>query len=63
MLHIREIDHLVLRVVNLDCMIRFYCGVFGCMIERRQDRIGLIQLPIRMPTIETILTDTLRECG
>ncbi len=44
MIHIREIDHLVLRVVDLDRMLSFYCGVLGCTIERRQDSIGLVQL-------------------
>jgi glyoxylase I family protein len=44
MIHIREIDHLVLRVVDLDKMLGFYCGVLGCTIERRQDAIGLVQL-------------------
>jgi catechol 2,3-dioxygenase-like lactoylglutathione lyase family enzyme len=43
MICIREIDHLVLRVVNIDSMLRFYCGVLGCTVERRQDEIGLIQ--------------------
>jgi len=44
MIHIREIDHLVLRVVDLAAMLRFYCDGLGCRIERRQDEIGLIQL-------------------
>jgi catechol 2,3-dioxygenase-like lactoylglutathione lyase family enzyme len=41
---IRGIDHIVLRVIQLDAMIRFYCDVLGCRIERRQDEIGLVQL-------------------
>ncbi len=44
MIRIREIDHLVLRVIDLDRMLAFYCGVLGCTIERRQDSIGLVQL-------------------
>ena len=44
MICIREIDHLVLRVVDLDRMLRFYCDALGCTIERRQEEIGLIQL-------------------
>jgi glyoxylase I family protein len=44
MIHIRDIDHLVLRVVNLEHMLRFYCDALGCSIERRQDDIGLVQL-------------------
>jgi catechol 2,3-dioxygenase-like lactoylglutathione lyase family enzyme len=44
MIRIREIDHLVLRVIDLDRMLRFYCEVLGCTVERRQDSIGLVQL-------------------
>jgi len=44
MIHVREIDHLVLRVVNLDRMLAFYTEVLGCSIERREDEMGLIQL-------------------
>jgi len=44
MINIREIDHLVLRVVNLEQMIEFYVGALGCSIERRRDDIGLVQL-------------------
>lgn len=41
---IREIDHIVLRVANLERMLAFYCDVLGCHVERRQDEIGLVQL-------------------
>ena len=44
MIRIREIDHLVLRVVGLDRMLNFYCGVLGCTIERREETLGLVQL-------------------
>jgi catechol 2,3-dioxygenase-like lactoylglutathione lyase family enzyme len=44
MIRIRELDHLVLRVVNLDRMLGFYCGVLGCTVERVQETIGLVQL-------------------
>ncbi len=44
MIHIREIDHIVLRVVDLAAMERFYCQVLCCKVERRQEGIGLIQL-------------------
>ena len=43
-IHIREIDHLVLRVVDLDQMLSFYCGALGCTVERRQEDMGLVQL-------------------
>lgn len=44
MIHIREIDHIVLRVVDAAAMEHFYCKVLGCKVERRQEEIGLIQL-------------------
>jgi glyoxylase I family protein len=44
MIRIREIDHLVLRIVDLDAMLQFYCGVLGCTVEQRRDDIGLVQL-------------------
>lgn len=44
MIRIRELDHLVLRVVDLQRMLRFYCDVLGCTVERKQEAIGLVQL-------------------
>jgi len=44
MIRIRDIDHLVLRVVDLEAMLRFYRVVLGCTIERRNDTYGLVQL-------------------
>ena len=43
-LNLREIDHIVLRVIDLDRMLHFYVDVLGCQVERRQDEIGLVQL-------------------
>lgn len=44
MIHIREIDHVVLRVVNLETMLTFYENVLGCNVEKRNDEVGLVQL-------------------
>jgi catechol 2,3-dioxygenase-like lactoylglutathione lyase family enzyme len=44
MIRIREIDHVVLRVVDLARAIAFYVDVLGCTLERSQERIGLYQL-------------------
>ena len=43
-IRIRDIDHVVLRVSDLDRMLEFYCGVLGCTLERNKDDIGLVQL-------------------
>ena len=57
MIRIREIDHLVLRVADLDAMLRFYCDGLGCRIERRQDEIGLIQLRAGRSMIDLVPID------
>lgn len=44
MFHLVNIDHLVLRVVGLEKMLRFYCEALGCTVERHQEEIGLVQL-------------------
>lgn len=41
---IRNLDHVVLRVADLERAVGFYCGVLGCHEERRVDSIGLVQL-------------------
>ena len=38
------IDHVVIRARDPALMERFYVDVLGCMVERRQDAIGLVQL-------------------
>ncbi|BDU17368.1 VOC family protein [Lysobacter auxotrophicus] len=41
---LQRLDHLVLRVRDVEAMVAFYCDVLGCTVERRQDAIGLTQL-------------------
>jgi catechol 2,3-dioxygenase-like lactoylglutathione lyase family enzyme len=41
---IRHLDHIVLRVSDLERMLRFYVDVLGCTIERRQEELGLYQV-------------------
>ncbi|MSP50073.1 MAG: VOC family protein [Alphaproteobacteria bacterium] len=43
-IHPREIDHVVLRVRDIERMRRFYCEILGCRVEREQAKIGLTQL-------------------
>ena len=57
MIRIREIDHLVLRVADLDRMLRFYGDVLGCTVERRQDAIGLVQLRAGSSMIDLVPVD------
>ena len=57
MFRIRNIDHLVLRVVSLDAMLRYYCDALGCSVERRQDEIGLVQLRAGNSLIDLVPVD------
>ena len=57
MITIRDIDHLVLRVVDLDAMISFYCDVLGCSMEKRQDDLGLIQLRAGRSLVDLVPVD------
>lgn len=64
MIRIREIDHLVLRVIDLEPMLRFYCGALGCSVERRDDAIGLVQLRAGRSLIDLVPVDgTLGRAG
>ncbi len=57
MIQIREIDHLVLRVTNLEAMLRFYRDVLGCKIERTQEELGLTQLRAGRSLIDLITVE------
>lgn len=57
MISIREIDHIVLRVVDLERMLAFYCEALGCPVEKRQDEIGLVQLRAGSSLIDLVPLD------
>lgn len=57
MIRIEGIDHIVLRVTAIEAMIRFYCDVLGCTVERRRDDIGLIQLRAGSCLIDLVPVD------
>ncbi|WP_442783599.1 VOC family protein [Collimonas fungivorans] len=57
MIHIREIDHLVLRVTDLEQMLRFYCDALGCTVDRRLDNIGLVQLRAGSAMLDLVPVD------
>jgi catechol 2,3-dioxygenase-like lactoylglutathione lyase family enzyme len=51
------LDHLMLRVVDLQRMLRFYVEALGCTVERRQDDIGLVQLRAGSALIDLVPVD------
>ncbi len=52
------LDHVVLRVADLDAALAFYCGVLGCTEERRLDELGLIQLRAGGALIDLVPVDS-----
>ncbi|HEV7335730.1 MAG TPA: VOC family protein [Bosea sp. (in: a-proteobacteria)] len=38
------LDHVVFRTADTARMLGFYQDVLGCLVERRQDELGLVQL-------------------
>lgn len=41
---VQRIDHVVLRVQDVERSIAFYRNVVGCSVERRRDDLGLVHL-------------------
>ena len=61
MLNILGLDHVVIRVRDLERMIAFYRDVLSCTEERRLDTIGLVQLRAGRSLID--LVDAAGEIG
>jgi len=57
MISVRDIDHIVLRVIDVDVMIDFYARILGCPVEKRQDDLGLVQLRAGRSLIDLVSID------
>ena len=57
MIHIREIDHVVLRVRDLERSLAFYRDVLGCAVELARPTIGLWQLRAGRSMIDLVPVD------
>ena len=57
-IRIRDIDHVVIRVIDLGRMLGFYCDVLGCTVERREDDIGLVQLRAGRSLVDLVPVDS-----
>jgi len=54
---LKGIDHVVLRVVDLERAMAFYCGFLGCTVEKEQKAIGLTQLRAGRSLIDLVTLD------
>jgi catechol 2,3-dioxygenase-like lactoylglutathione lyase family enzyme len=54
-IQVAGLDHLVLRVADLDRAIRFYEQVLGCHVERRLEEPKLVQLRAGASMIDLVL--------
>lgn len=57
MITIQAIDHVVLRVVDLERMARFYIDVLGARWEKKQAHVGLYQLRVGTALIDLVPVD------
>ena len=57
-IEIRGLDHVVLRVADVDRSLYFYCDVLGCAVERRIDALGLVQLRAGASLIDLVPLDS-----
>ncbi len=57
MINIQAIDHVVLRVADLETVARFYIDVLGARWEKKQEAIGLYQLRIGSALLDLVPVD------
>lgn len=54
---VKGLDHVVLRVADLDRSIAFYCDGIGCGVQRRRDDLGMIHLAAGAAQIDLVALD------
>lgn len=57
MISIKHLDHLVIRARDLEKLVRFYCEVVGCTLDKRVDELGLVHLRAGTSMIDLISVD------
>ena len=54
---LKQIDHVVLRIRDLEKSLAFYCDVLGCPVDKVQEKIGLWQVRAGSSLIDLIPLD------
>jgi catechol 2,3-dioxygenase-like lactoylglutathione lyase family enzyme len=57
MIRIRDIDHVVFRVVDLERVAGFWRDVLGARFEKHQEEIGLYQLRVGTSLVDLVPVD------
>jgi catechol 2,3-dioxygenase-like lactoylglutathione lyase family enzyme len=57
-IEIRGLDHVVVRVRDLERALAFYERALGCAVERRSDALGLVQLRAGASLIDLVPVDS-----
>ncbi len=57
MFKIKQLDHLVLRVSDIEKMLAFYTDVLGCTVEKIQEGPGLYQVRAGSSLIDLVPVD------
>lgn len=60
-IRVKDIDHVVLRVRDVEGAVRFYCDVLGGTVDRERDDLGLYHLRLGSKFID--LVDVKGELG
>ncbi|WDY55748.1 VOC family protein [Pseudomonas sp. PSKL.D1] len=55
--HIKHIDHLVLRVSNLERSVAFYRDLLGCTVSRVREDLGMVHLATGTAMIDLVTLD------
>jgi catechol 2,3-dioxygenase-like lactoylglutathione lyase family enzyme len=58
MFHVVGLDHVVLRVKDVERMVRFYHDVLTCRVERSRPEIGLTQLRAGRSLIDLVAVES-----
>ena len=59
MIRIKGLDHIVIRARDAEAMIKFYCSVLGCVVERQSSpEFGLVQLRAGDSLIDILRVDS-----
>jgi glyoxylase I family protein len=54
---LKQIDHVVLRVANLEASLAFYRDALGCALDKAQEKIGLWQVRAGSSLIDLVPLD------